>query len=92
MKLLENETELVGKWIFENGAVHGDEVNERIKWLVSNHLQKVATDFSGWETLYVDPTDERLWELSYPNGEMQGGGPQSLTNISLEEAKKKYPI
>ena len=92
MKILETETELVGKWIYENGVIHGDEVSERIKWLISNQLQRIATDLSGWETLYIDPVDKRLWELTYLNSEMHGGGPQSFIYISNEDAKKKYPI
>lgn len=40
--------------------------------------------------LYEDPVDGRLWEHSYPKGDMHGGGPPALTVITLESARAKY--
>ena len=62
----------------------------RIQLLTTEYLQKLARDSTGWETLYQDPTDRRLWELTYPHGEMHGGGPPLLRVISEEEARRKY--
>jgi hypothetical protein len=86
------ETLLVGQWIFEGGKTSEDDVCHRIKELVGSCLKKVATDTSGWDALYQDPADGRYWERIFPKSEMQGGGPPSLRNISVEEARKKYPL
>jgi hypothetical protein len=91
-KLEPNEVELTGNWVFENGRMRGDAACERIKWLVSHHLKKLAIskDYGAWETLYQDPEDGRYWEQTYPHGEMHGGGPPKLTMLSLQQAKTKY--
>ena len=70
----------------------GDDACKRVQWLSQNYLIKVATDYSGWETLYRDPEDDRYWELTYPHSHMHGGGPPSLFNLSKEEAQMKYKI
>ena len=90
VKLEFEETDLVGGWTFLNGEMVVDSTTERIEFLVEQHLQKVATDSSGWETLYLDPEDGRYWSRTYPQGEMHGGGPPRLTHISLDEARAKF--
>ena len=92
MKLSNTESKLIGQWHFENGAMRKDEVSQRIEWLINSHWKKITADASGWDVLYIDPVDERLWELTYPQSEMSGGGPPSLTIISREEAVKKYSL
>jgi hypothetical protein len=67
-----------------------DENELRIDWLTKDVLEEIATDRSGWEKLYRDPHDGRLWERTFPDGSMQGGGPKKLWNISTEEARQKY--
>jgi hypothetical protein len=89
-ELQANELELVGSVILENGRTRNDAVAERIKWLIRNKLKKLSVTSGGWETLYVDPVDGRYWELSYPQSEVHGGGPQKLTILSPEKAKTKY--
>ncbi len=42
--------------------------------------------------LYRDPADNRLWELSYPNSALHGGGPPMLRNCTLLEFKLKYGL
>jgi hypothetical protein len=84
------ERDLIGQWVRSNGGVVGDVTEDRIEELIASYLEKVATDWSGWETLYRDPQDGRFWELTYPTGEYHGGGPKRLTNISLEHARGKY--
>jgi hypothetical protein len=44
----------------------------------------------GWETLFLDPTDGRYWERTYPQGEQHGGGPAALLLIRVADARKKY--
>ncbi|MEP6847326.1 MAG: Imm27 family immunity protein [Acidobacteriota bacterium] len=86
-----NETDIEGKWIDVNGEIVGDPARNRIDRLTSEYLQKLGKDATGWDTLYRDPTDGRLWEEIYRSGHMHGGGPPSLFNISEAKAKEKYP-
>lgn len=92
MKLNPNEAELIGKWIAEDGQVRADSTCERVQWLTSHHLRKVAISkqWGAWETLFQDPDDGRFWERTYPQGHMHGGGPPTLKWIPNEQAKAKY--
>lgn len=94
MKLKPDEIELAGKWITVNGQVRADETCERIQWLTTCHLRKVAASkrWGDWETLFEDPDDGRFWERTYPQGEMQGGGPPRLSTLSREQAQAKYQL
>ena len=92
MKLRPTETELIGRWQIANDRVRADATGERIEWLTTNWLEKIATskDSGGWETLFRDPGDGRYWERTYPMSEMHGGGPPSLFALSVEKAHAKY--
>ena len=91
-KLQPAEKDLVGDWAPGDKGVQADETAKRIEWLTSSVLEKVADSpqWGAWETLFRDPDDGRLWERTYPKGEMHGGGPPRLTNISQEQAGAKY--
>ncbi len=52
MKTSKTETTLIGKWIYEDGSVHKDEVSDRIEWLINNQLKRIGTDKSGWDIIY----------------------------------------
>ena len=92
MEMDKNETEIISQWIFDGYHMQADENGKRIDWLIHHCLKKIALDYSGWEILYQDPADKRYWELTYPKGEMQGGGPPMLALISEHEMLKKYKI
>jgi hypothetical protein len=94
MKLQSSEVELVGKWIVVNNKIRADETCERIQWLTTHHLRNVATSeqSGGWDMLFQDPDDGRFWERTYPQSEMQGGGPPRLSVLSRERAQAKYPL
>jgi hypothetical protein len=85
-----NETRLTGKWLTSEGKTVEDETCQRVTKLVNVYLVKLGDDPSGWETLYRDPKDGRLWELTYPQSEMHGGGPPELRYLSQLEAAQKY--
>jgi hypothetical protein len=88
MKLRPSETELAGEWVFKDGHVRSDETCDRIEWLTTKHLKRIA--MRNWETLFKDPDDGRYWERTYPQGETPGGGPPRLSTLSLEQAHAKY--
>jgi hypothetical protein len=77
-----------------DGQVCGDVTQRRIAELISNRLQKLAIspEYGAWEILYRDPFDGRYWELTYPQGEMHGGGPKQLRNLARATALAKYKI
>jgi hypothetical protein len=84
------ETEISGGWMMTQDGVVVDGSCQRIHDLVKSHLVKLGHDSSGWDTLYRNAADGRLWELTYPHSEMHGGGPPQLRWLSSEEAKRKY--
>jgi len=90
MKLDSSENSIVEEWEFVNHKMIQNEQGRRIDWLIQNCLIKIAIDKSGWFTLYQDPKDERYWELSFPRGEMHGGGPRLLAAISDSNTLSKY--
>jgi Immunity protein 27 len=85
------ETELRGSWRRQRGRVVADEVCLRIESVRTNCLRQLGADVSGWDTLFVDPRDGRLWEIVYEHSEWHGGGPPTLRVIDGMAAKIKYP-
>jgi hypothetical protein len=83
MTLKPEETELIGDWVLHDGRMVLDATEQRIDLLISQHLEKVAVspESGGWDVLYRDPIDGRYWELTYPKGEMHGGGPRRLAHL-----------
>lgn len=90
MPINPDETELVGEWKLVDGRMVGNEAEDRIERLVRGELKRIAAAGGGWEVLFQDPRDGRHWELTYPHGEMHGGGPRYLRVILKEEAFRKY--
>jgi|SRR5687767_556497 len=88
--LKHTEVDLVGAWVLDGGRVRGNAVCDRIEWLTRERLQVIEHDATGWSTLFCDPGDGRLWELTYPQSEMHGGGPPRLTEIDRSAAEAKY--
>jgi len=88
MNLKPEETELRCEWDLVDGKVIGNDVCQRIAFLIEHSLKKVAG--GGWETLYLDPNDGRYWELTYPSSEMHGGSPPRLAVVSKEQVESKY--
>ena len=90
MKLLPAETSLSGRWLLKDGRVVADDVCGRIDELVRGQLREIGRDASGWDALFVDPDDGRLWELVYLESNLQGGGPPVLRHLSATQARGKY--
>lgn len=73
-----------------NKIIVDRDVCDRINWLTSRVLILVGIEkIGGWEKLYRDPEDSRYWLLTYPFGELQGGGPTSLICRQLSEPEIK---
>ena len=85
-----DETELWGQWLDTGNRIEDDAIGSRIRWLAAERLERVAVDATGWRTLYRDPRDGRLWELSYPNSHLHGGGPPRLAVVAPAEAAAQY--
>lgn len=89
MELLRpDETLLEGSFVVVDKQVVADPVTLRIEELIERDLMRVAD--AGWSQLYRDPRDGRYWELYYPHGEMQGGGPPALRMVDRDAARRKY--
>ncbi len=91
-RLQPTEIVLTGQWIESCNQVIGHDVCQRINWLIDSQLESIAIDSSGWDRLYRDPSDGRLWERTYPHSEMHGGGPPQLKIIAPETAAQKYGL
>lgn len=85
-----SENDLTVKLIRVGNHFEGDATAERIQWLTSDILEKLAIADGGWATLFRDNNDGRYWERTYPQSAMHGGGSPRLTCISEEEARKRY--
>jgi hypothetical protein len=91
-KLSPSETSVIGQWLAAPGKVTGDEACQRIHELVTTHLIQVARSPDGWSSLYRDPSDGRLWEHSYPQSSLHGGGPPALVLVTQEQALARYGV
>lgn len=90
MNIDPSETLLTGKWLLVGSRPVEDDVCKRIFALTNSYLVKLGSDASGWDTLYRDPGDKRLWELIYPQSGLHRGGAPQLRCMATEEAKQKY--
>lgn len=81
MKPKPDEEQIVGHWIFENGKMIGDENCGRIYMLTASYFKKIEVVDGGWSTIYQDPETLIYWKLTYPKGELHGGGPPALYRI-----------
>lgn len=73
-----DERELVGRWVKKQDRVVTDDLTARIDQLVSERPERTGTAERGWATIFRDPRDDRLWELTYPRSEWHGAGPPRL--------------
>jgi Immunity protein 27 len=87
----ENDESLIsGGWERVGDHMVPDATLLRIREMIVSKLERMADAEGGWETLFRDRTNGRLWERFYPLGEMHGGGPESLRRIELNAAEQKY--
>jgi len=89
-KILPTETEIIGEWVVESGRTVESVEAKRIEKLISSYLEEVAVSADGWSKLLRDPSDGRLWELTYPSSSSHGGGAPTLVCLSPYEAAAKF--
>tara|TARA_R110002072_G_scaffold42064_21_gene119117 strand:- start:441589 stop:441882 length:294 start_codon:yes stop_codon:yes gene_type:complete len=87
-KIDPTETQICGHVELPDGRMEFTKPSRRVQWLRDHYLQLVAV--GDWTALYSDPTDGRLWVVTYPFGYMHGGGPPSLHCVSIEEAVEQF--
>ncbi|MFQ1625172.1 Imm27 family immunity protein [Lysobacter zhanggongensis] len=87
-----SETLLTGRWVSTETGVVGDDTCNRISSLLASYLVRITDSPDGWSTLYRDPDDGRLWQRTFPQGELHGGGPPQLECITKSQAKALYGV
>jgi immunity protein 27 of polymorphic toxin system len=90
VKLADDETELVGQWLVKGPKITADAICARIEGLISGHLVSLGADESCWDALYRDPDTGQLWELSWPQSSLHGGGPPRLRLVLADDVRPKY--
>ena len=91
--MLENQTEIIGSWIYINMQVVMDDNCNLIHKLITEKLVYLADDESGWNKLYKDEIDNSLWELTYPKSDLEGGGPFKLSKVHRNKTiEQKYSL
>jgi hypothetical protein len=60
--------------------------------MAKNKLVEIGRLESEWSVLYLDESDGRYWELTYPNDSNPGANIPSLEPRSLGEVTGKYKI
>jgi hypothetical protein len=74
------EKEIIGKWVFKNGEVLADSNCKIIESMIENDLKELELSEDGWTKRYIGKNGA-IWELTYPESHLQGGGPPKLTQI-----------
>lgn len=74
---------LADHWVVRGSKVSAEGDAAKIDALLSADLIKLSTADGGWRTLYRHRRTGGLWELSYPQSEMHGGGPRRLRQLAL---------
>lgn len=72
--------EIIGKWEFINGEIIADANCKIIATMIKNELLEIESSADGWTIKYQGSQGE-IWELSYPESHLQGGGPPKLVRI-----------
>ncbi len=74
--------DLRDEWVIRDGKVIAEGNSTSINTLLVD-LERIADKDGGWTVLYRHRETHEFWELSYPQGEMQGGGPRRLRRVNI---------
>jgi len=75
-----NTKVIIGHWEFANGKVIADSNCKLINSMIREKFTKIGTSEDGW-TIKYKADDDTIWELSYPQSHLQGGGPPKLIQV-----------
>jgi hypothetical protein len=68
-------------WYSEDGKPNARGDAAAIDEMLATKLEEVRTDSAGWVVIFRHRDTNKLWELSYPQSELHGGGPRRLRLI-----------
>ncbi len=74
------EKEIIGKWVFKDGKMVADANCQLIDSIIKNDLKEFEKSEDGWTKRYKH-TNGSIWELTYPESHLHGGGPPKLSRI-----------
>jgi immunity protein 27 of polymorphic toxin system len=80
--------ELNDVWEFLDGRTHAVGDAASIDDLLKNKLVEVRKE--NWAILYRHKETGEFWDLTYPQGEMQRGGPRRLRVVSNPDCWRPY--
>jgi hypothetical protein len=69
-------------WVMRDGKMVAEGDAAAIDALLG-YLDRVADGAAGWALLYRHRQTGAFWELTYPHGEMHGGGPRRLRQMNI---------
>jgi hypothetical protein len=72
--------EIIGKWSFENGEIIPDDNCHLIEKMLQNELKELESIQDSWTKIYEEQNGT-LWELTYPESHLHGGGPPKLKRL-----------
>jgi hypothetical protein len=68
-------------WYSEDGKMLAGADALAINEMLATKLEEVRTDVTNWIVIFRHRDTNQLWELSYPQSELHGGGPRRLRLI-----------
>ncbi|WP_200974468.1 Imm27 family immunity protein [Echinicola sp. 20G] len=74
------EKEIIGKWVFKDGKTVADANCHLIESMIKNDLKEFENSEDGWTRRYKHANGS-IWELTYPESHLHGGGPPKLSRI-----------
>ncbi len=85
-------TELNDEWVLIDGRIAAEGDAKTIDTLLQTELFELKK--GNWAILYRHKDTEELWDLVYPQGELQGGGPRRLRRLGHIDPDEwvPYPI
>jgi hypothetical protein len=81
--------ELNDVWELHDGRMRAVGDARLIDDLLKNELVEVRKD--NWAVLYRHKETGEYWDLTYPQGELHGGGPRRLRVVSDPDSWTPYP-
>jgi hypothetical protein len=78
LRRMASSEDLRDVWYAEDGKVIAREDAAAIDEMLATKLEEVRTEEGGWVVIFRHRDTNQLWELSYPQSELHGGGPRRL--------------